>query len=267
MSDAVQGSFSVLLAGKEDLRSDIVAAALADFSGITTVDAAMAVRRGRGIVAEGLGQGEAEGLARRLIDAGVAAVAVEAAALPVLPAAEILSRAAPGPEGLRVSSRAAGERLLPWPRVRIVAVAPVNESIESLLKTEEGPSGGEMAMRAGIMAVTGIPIGLGEKKKVEKKVVKIEFRLFLDLLLRGPSERLRAEATRFDFSGLGARKAYSSHLNMKALVEEILRGAPRAASSPGADLLLTGGRLSSLGYQSLADFEREERWLAAVAPA
>ena len=58
--------------------------------------------------------------------------------------------------------------------------------------------------------------------------------------------------------------AYAPHLNLKLLLESIVAAAPSAATSPGADLLLTGGRLASLGYASVDEFERELRWLAAV---
>ncbi len=98
-----------------------------------------------------------------------------------------------------------------------------------------------------------------------KTVSKSEFHLYLDLLLKDPPERLRADTGKFDFSGLGARMTYSPLANAKALLEAVVAAAPGAARSPGADLLLSGGRLATLGYASVADFEREERWLLTVA--
>ena len=266
MVDAPGGTWAVLLAGPEDLRPDVVAKALASFRGIPMADAAMAVRRGRGVVAERLGQAEAEDFARRLLADGIGAVAIPESTMADLPKAALLGRAVPGPDGLLVVARPAASRLVPWSRIRLVAIAPFHETTTSKTTVKEGPSGRDMAMRAGIMAVTGMPVSIGGKKKVEKTVSKTEFHLYLDLLLRDPAERLRVDGGHFDFSGLGARMAYSSLPNVKALLEEIVRGAPGAVRSPGADLLLAGGRLAALGYDSVEEFEREERWLGTVVP-
>jgi hypothetical protein len=167
------------------------------------------------------------------------------------------------PDALQAETR--GETLsVPWARLRLLAVAPFTETVYEKVMVKEERTGKQMAMGAGVFALTGIPVTFGGKKKVEKSVPKSEFRLLLDLLLEGPAERLRVDAGAFDYSGLGTRMAYSSHVNLKLLLESIVAAAPRAATSPGADLLLNGGRLGLLGYTSVEDFEREMRWLSAV---
>lgn len=254
----------MLVGRKEDQRPDVLSRVLAAFRGVTALDATMAVRRSRGILAEGLDRARAEDLASRLAAAGIGARVVAADGLAILPPVRLLARAAPGPDGLRVTVRGEGETLVPWERLVLVAVAPWQETLRTKARGKEGPSGGQMAMRVGVMAVTGLPMGLGKKKAVEKTVTKTEFRLVLDLHLRAPADLLRVDAAHFDFSGLGKAMAYSAHGNMRALLEGIWDVAPGAATSPGADLLLLGGRLTSLGYESLDDFSREERWLMTV---
>jgi len=254
---------AVVVSGKEGLRLDALARAVAGFRGVTTQDAAMAVRKARGILAEELDAARAEDLVRRLAAEGIAARALPASLLVPPPPPLLLSRAEPTPAGLRMEAR--GEiRLVPWARMRLAAVAPFTETVYSRVMVKEQQTGRQMAMGAGVFALTGIPVSFGGKKKVERMVPKPEFRLFLDLLIEGPAERLRVDAGDFDFSGLGDRMAYAPHQNLRALLESVVAAAPSAATSPGADLLLTGGRLASLGYASVDDFERELRWLSAV---
>jgi hypothetical protein len=266
LSDAPAESYAVVLGGKEGLLPDVLARVLAAFRGVTVLDAAMAVRRARGILAERLDRAAAEDLAGRLRAEGIAAASVPASVLAELPPALLLSKAAPGPTGLRVVVRGEGERLVPWDRLRLAAVAPFKETVYRKVTSNEGPSGQQVAMSVGITAITGMPVRLGAGKKQERSVPKSEFHLFLDLLLEYPAERLRVDAGRFDFSGLGDLMTYAGLTNTRTLLSACLAAAPRACRSPGADLLLTGGQLSSLGYESLADFEREERWLLTVVP-
>jgi hypothetical protein len=266
MSAEPGGAYAVVVGVESGLRPDLIARALAAFRGVPVPDAAMAVRRARGILAEDLDGKGAEALLGRLAAAGVAARALPASALAVLPPVLLLGWAAPEPGALRIVVRGREERAVPWERLRLVAVAPFTETVFQKVKSEEGPSGKDMAMRAGLMAVTGLPISIGGSKKVVKMVPKSEFHLYLDLLLQGPAERLRVDTGRFDYSGLGEKMAYAAHANARALLEAVVAAAPGAARSPGADLLLGGGRLASLGYASLADFEREERWLLTVVP-
>jgi hypothetical protein len=256
---------AVVVAGKEGLVPAALARAVAGFRKVTIPDGAMAVRKARGILAEDLDGAGAEDLVARLAAEGIAAKAVPASLLAPPPPPLILSRAEATPSVFVAEMK--GETLrVPWGRIRLVAVAPFTTTVYGKVKTEDIASGREMAMQAGVMAFTGVPLSLGKKKTAERAVPKSEFHLLLDLLLEGPVERLRVDAGRFDFSGLGKRMAYAPHVNLRLLLESIVAAAPTAATSPGADLLLTGGRLASLGYASVDDFEREMRWLAAVSP-
>jgi len=267
MSDAAGDSWAVLLEREAAARVEEATRALARVLGTTLPDAAMAVRRARGILLDGAGRGEAEALAAGLAAEGVVARAVPSSSVQAPPQAFALTRAAPLPDGLHVAPAGESGAVVPWGRVRLLALGPWKETVRGgKVKVEEGPSAGQMALRAGVMLGTGLPIGLGKKKTREVVVEKTEFRILLDVVLRGPAERRRIHAEKFDWSGLGPLMAFAAHANVRAMVGEILRLAPAAGRSPGVDLLLAGGRLASLGFEGPDDFEREERWLLAVLP-
>lgn len=261
----------VLVAAGEDPRSDAVIRALAAFRGTTRVEAAMEARRSRGILVEGSSRADAEALAETLRSLKAGAMAAPAASVVPLPGVVPLVGAGFAPGGLAVKVRGGGERLVPWARVRLVAVAYWSEVVVERKKAE-GPTPAQSAMSAGFTAVTGIPVGRvpfgpGRRQPKEETVRKTEFRLLLDLCLRDPPERLRLDPEFFDWSGLGPRMAHAALPNLKAFAEEVLRHASAAATGPGTDLLLDGGRLASLGHEGPADFEREERWQLSVVPA
>lgn len=77
--------FSVIL--HEDVPVDprVYGPAVAPLLGLTVLEARLLVRKGRGIFLEGLKEEDARALVRRLAEDGIAAEAVDAAALPALP--------------------------------------------------------------------------------------------------------------------------------------------------------------------------------------
>ncbi len=272
----MSGPLAVVVAGKEGLRLPDLARAVAGFRGMTVLEATMAARNARGILAEGLDAARAADLVRLLAAEGVAARALPASVLAAPPRAVLLARATPAPEGL-LAEREGRALAVPWGRIRLVAVAPFTETTWKSVMEKAPPTTGEAVRDAAWTvlshvvtgAVSGhpvlVPLPFGEDRQVEKRIPQVEFRLLLDLLLEGPAERLRVDPDDFDFSGLGDAMVHSSHANLRLLVERIAAAAPLAATSLGADLLLTGGRMTSLGYESVDDYERELRWLAAVS--
>jgi hypothetical protein len=261
----------VVLASKEDLRTDAVARALAGLRKAAVLDAMPAARRSRGIVLENATLADAEALVRRLEDQGLAAKAGYAEALSTVPPAILLANATTASDGLRAGFRGGEERLVPWARIRILALGTWTETVRVGTKeVEDAPSPWDGAATIGatiVGAAVGVPIHITPRRRTRKvEVTRTETLRVLDLLLRGPEERLRIRTDDFDWSGLGPRMAPTSFDNLRALVEEVLRFAPDAGTSPGADLLRSGGRLSSVGHDSPEDFEREERWLLSVLP-
>lgn len=254
--------FSLLAASAADLRREGLPKALGRALGITAIDAGMILRRSRGILREGLAREEAERIAGVLGSAGVATRVIADAVVAALPPARALLRVEPTPSGLDVLLRAGGREVIPWERIVLLSVGPWQETIRTAAKGGgAGPTAGEMAAKAGFMAMTGLPVNFGRRKGSEPKaVVRTEFHLLLDLLLEGPEDRLWVDGNRCDYSGLGAAMAPTSLANLKALAAALAAALPGAARGGGTELLLAGGRLSALGYESEEDFLREQRW-------
>jgi hypothetical protein len=148
----------------------------------------------------------------------------------------------------------------------VIAAAPVKESFFRTVKTTEGPSAQEKAVRFGIMAVTGLPIGLGKTKEVTKEVKSTELSFYMDLVLKGGATRLRLTSGNFDFSGLKEKKTYSSQVNFRLLCAELAAFAPGAWKNSGLHAMLEGRPLSTLPYDSLDDLEKETLRLVLAAP-
>jgi hypothetical protein len=150
---------AVVVAGKEGLRLDALARAVAGFRGVPIQDATIQVRRARGILAEDLDGAGAEELVRRLAAQGVAARALPAGLLAALPRPLLLPHAEPTPAALL--ARMQGETLsVPWGRIRLVAVAPFTETVYEKVRWPWVPA----------CALTGVPVCFGGKKKIEKAV-------------------------------------------------------------------------------------------------
>ena len=271
MTSSWDTDWVVVVASPGDFRPRELAQALAKSRGIPLVDAAMAVRRSGGIVLERATRTDAEALAAFLCAAGIRAKAGYAAALSVVPDAVVLDRAAPGPGGLDVAVRGGGGRTVPWGRLRILALGAWPELRPAGKRTvEEPPTAGDIASHAAVFAIglaAGVPhFGPMQRRTRQEPVEKSETVRVLDLLLRGPDERLRVRTDDFDWSGLGARMQYTSVPNCRALAEEVLRFAPGARRNAAVEILLSGGRLSAADHDSPGAFEREERWLLSVLP-
>jgi len=141
--------------------------------------------------------------------------------------------------------------------ITVLAAAPVKEETLRTVRTTEGPSGREKAVRLGVMAVTGLPIGLGKSREVKKEVKSSELSFYLDLVLAGGQRRLRLNSGSFDFSCLKEKKTYASQLNFRLLCAELAAFAPGAFKNAGLRAILEAKPLTPLPYDSLADLEKE----------
>ncbi|OGR52422.1 MAG: hypothetical protein A2049_08220 [Elusimicrobia bacterium GWA2_62_23] len=139
----------------------------------------------------------------------------------------------------------------------VLAAAPIKEEFFRTVTASEGPSAGAKAMRLGIMAVTGLPIGLGKSREVKKDVKSSELSFYMDVVLNGGRARLRLASDDLDFSGLKEKKTYSSQVNFRVLCGELAAFAPQAFKNAGLRAMLAGRPLLLLGYDSLADLEKE----------
>jgi hypothetical protein len=217
--------------------------------------AALAARHCWGVLGSGLEEAEAAALESRCAGLGLRT-------LRLLPPAPL---PAPRPvkkvvfsDGAAVFAAEAGAKIAVRPEgLAVIAAAPIKESFFRTIKTTEGPSTQEKAVRLGIMAVTGLPIGLGKTKEVTKEVRSTELSFYMDLVLKGGAERLRVSSGDFDFSGLKEKKTYSSQVNFRVLCAELAAFAPGAWKNAGLRAMLEGRPLAALPYDSLDDLEKE----------
>ncbi|OGR41282.1 MAG: hypothetical protein A2X35_07780 [Elusimicrobia bacterium GWA2_61_42] len=222
--------------------------------------AAAAARHCWGLLGSGLEAAAADDLVRRCAEFGVKALKLpDALPLPAPLSVKKVSFEA----GAAVFTAAAGKTItVRREDLAVLAAAPVKEDSSKMVKTTEGPSGQEKAVRLGIMAVTGLPIGLGKSKEVNKEVKTSELSFYLDLLLNDGSARLRLNSGDLDYSGLKEKKTYSSQVNFRLLAAELASFAPAAARNAGLRAILEGAPLTLLPYDSLADLEKETLRLA-----
>jgi hypothetical protein len=239
----------------------VLAQVLGTAAGLDRDTAAAVARHCWGILGSGLDEAAAADLIRRCDDFGVKTLRFPeaAAALPApQPVKKVIfenSAAIFTAEGGRTITTRAED-------LAVLAAAPIKEDFLKTVKTTEGPSGQEKAIRFGIMAVTGLPIGLGKTKEVKKEVKSFELSFYLDLVLKDGTARLRLTSDNFDFSGLKEKKTYSSQVNFRLLTAELAEFAPAAFKNAGLRAILEGSPLTLLPYDSLSDLEKETLRLA-----
>ncbi|MDA8243411.1 MAG: hypothetical protein M0025_04745 [Elusimicrobia bacterium] len=247
--------FLVITSGEELPQQQLLARALAAAGGLDLPTAAMTARRCWGILGGGMSGEAAAALEAVCAGLGIAVARLPAEALTPLPQPSPVNRlllegdraAFSGPGGFSAAVSAA--------EISVLAAAPVKEEFFRTTKTTEGPSAQEKAIRFGIMAVTGLPIGLGKSKEVLKQVRSSETSFYMDILTGG--SRLRLASDDFDFSVLGAKKTFSSQVNFRLLAAELAAFSPGAFRNTGLKALLAGRPLAALPYDSLADLEKE----------
>ena len=224
--------------------------------------AAMKARHCWGILGTGLDEASAAGLVELCAGLGIKALTLPAPGAAKLPEPQQVKKAVF--ENGRALFAGAGDRLtgLSPEDIAILAAAPITEDFFRTVKTTEGPTAQEKAVRIGIMAVTGLPIGMGKSKEVKKEVKTSELSFYLDIILKDSRARLRLNSGAFDFSGLKEKKTYSSQVNFRLLCAELSAFAPAAFRNSCVLAMKEGRPLSLLPYDSLDDLEREEFRLA-----
>ncbi|MDO8803494.1 MAG: hypothetical protein Q7R35_03600 [Elusimicrobiota bacterium] len=218
--------------------------------------AAAAARHCWGVLGSGLDEAAADNLTVVCAGLGIKTLKLPCPQ-PTLPAEEKIKKAAFA--GGAVSFTGSGNLAYTAEPgdILVIAAAPIKEETLRMVKTKEGPSGQERAVRMGIMAVTGLPIGLGKSREVNKEVKSSEVSFYLDLVLAGGQHRLRLTSGDFDFSCLKEKKTYSSQLNFRLLAAELAAFAPAAYKNAGLRAMLEAKPLGPLPYDSPADLEKE----------
>jgi hypothetical protein len=230
----------------------VLAKALGAVRGTPFHDQVLQAKRAWGIVADDLSAEEAKALGRGLTEAGVACAVGPTAALARLPDAEPIRTV----------------DALPSPHPTLVAVAALTITTETKSTETQGPSGVQKAAGMAIAMATGIPLGIGGKKhKVERTREEQTLQFYADLFYTDPARRLRIGGAHFDFSCLKERMGYQAQANLKVLVGDVVAAAPGAWVNHGTQVLVEGRPIRTMGYASLDDLEREERWLLTLRAA
>ncbi len=253
---------AVILRAPARFNARVVAAALAKRSSLPAETLLPAVKRGWGLVAEPSAAEDAEALAADLSAAGQPAVAVPVSLIEEVPPAVSVTKADLSGDGFDILSgrgNAAHERLL-WSHLSVLSAGVV---IESGLKTvTEGLSLAEKSVRLGVTMATGLPL-LGRKGKT-RQVSQEKRTPFIELIFRAPARRVRILADGFDYAALGEQMSYSAELNFRALTAALAARTPGCLRGRGARAVLAKAPSGELAYESFADVEREERWLATL---
>jgi hypothetical protein len=227
----------------------VLARALAAVRGTPVQDQVIEAKRAWGIIAEGLAEEEARVFAEELRSAGVSCAVVPASALARLPEAEPATTWGDLPEAP------------PF----LVAVAGMTVTETRTTKETKGPTGAKKIASAAIMIGTGLPIKVGGRQRSVERSQRSESIVFCaDLHYEDSRRRLRIDASRFDFSCLGERMLYHAQGNLKLLVGDLVGGARDVLRNHGAEVLLEGKPIRTMGYGSLEDLDREERWLLTL---
>lgn len=222
--------------------------------------AAAAARHCWGVLGEDLTEAAAAGLEDQCARAGIRTLR-RPFPQPPLPEAEPVKKPVFQNDGIAFTGSGTQAFASAPGDILVLAAAPVREETRRFVKTTEGPSAREKAVRMGLMAVTGLPLGMGKSREVNKEVKSSELSFYLDLILAEGPRRLRLCSDDLDFSGLKEKKTYSSQLNFRLLCAELAAFAPAAFKNAGLRAILEAKPLNLLPYDSLDDLEKETRRL------
>jgi len=212
-------------------------------------DQVVTAKRCWGIVAEHLDEKAAGVVVEALSKAGVACAAVPEAQFATLPTAEAAGTWATFSETPPL----------------LIASAMIPTSSTSTKTVKEGPSGAQKILSTAILLGTGLPIKIGGKERTVTKTQHHADQLYvMDLIGGQPLRRWRITAEHFDYSYLNERKLYQVLGNFKLLLADLVQRWPKARQNHGTKIFLQNKPLNVMGYTSLADFEREMRWLLTL---
>ena len=157
MAEEKTGAFSVIAADERLPDFTILSKIISEARGMNRDDAGRIARHAWGFIGEGLGEAGAGELMERCALYGVNAVKVPSAGLPALKPPLYIKKIFFSGGVLNYSDLGVNAGATGRDKIMVKAAAPVKEETSRTVKTTEGPSGQERAIRMGIMAVTGLP--------------------------------------------------------------------------------------------------------------
>jgi hypothetical protein len=255
--------FTIVLLTEDPLAAaPAVAEALAVARGVPAIDVAREARSCWGLVGDNREEKECGHVVSFLKERGIGAKIVPTASLPDLPRVQAVRKIEIEEAGFRCKLLRGMSPTIPWRAVTMVAAAIVKTSSYKTETREEGPSKSEKLVRMGITLATGIPIPGGRSRTVQVKKETTSFAGILDLALDKPAGRLRMEADSLDTSYLGSRRGLDSMGNFKLVVADAVDRVPPEDVNRGARMIHVKANPSTMGYDDVKEFEREERWMA-----
>ena len=258
------GTFIIFAADERLPDFSLVTEVIAKFLNLNRDDAAQMARHSWGFMGEKLSAEKAQELLQKCEIYGVGAIKVPTAALPDLETPLQVKKITFDGDNLVYTEANGQSDTLPKDSVLVLSAAPIKTETSKTVTTTEGPSAQEKAVRIGIMAVTGLPIGMGKNKEVKKEVKSSELSFYMDLVLKNGG-RLRFCSDNFDFACLAAEKTYSSQINFRLMGARLAAFVPKALKNAGLWAILESKPLSLLPYDSMHDFEIESLRLLALA--
>jgi hypothetical protein len=266
MTEEKSGLFSVLAANERLPGFVPTVKIFSEFYSLNSNDAGRLARHCWGILGSDLAPERARELSLKSETCGVKTITLPSAGLTRVAAHPALIKTTVlGTDAFNCAGDANFSFSAPYADILVLSAAPLKEETTKIVKSVEGPTPGEKAVRLGVMAVTGLPIGMGNTKEVKKEVKSSETAFLLDIVLKQPGTRLRLNPAHFDFSCLKEKKTCSSHINFNLFCAEIAALAPKALKNTGLWAILEHKPLAALPYDSMEDFEKETRRLAALA--
>ena len=137
-----------------------------------------------------------------------------------------------------------------------------------IVGTATGGTAGERAVSMGLMMVTGLPVGMGKSKEVKKTTSQTELFMYLDVFAETPEGpvRLHVDGQKFNYGALGDAKGHDIFGNVRLLMQGLSGGlSPSALRNHAVRGMLAGKPLSTLGYETQNDYEKEIRWLLTIS--
>ena len=242
----------------------VLAEALAAFKKIPLQDAAYLVKRSWGFILVDSPEDEARALVSYLYQQGIKARALLTDQVKILPPPKMIKELSFLQSGVAATLEGGTVETIPRDTPILLSAAGLPLFSTTTTRVTEGPSVGQQAVKWGLLAM-GIPLTIGGKKRVvEKKHPTEETIYFLSILMVQPPRRYHIDPQHFSFAFLKELKQYNLFLNFKVLLTELRKRLPLARLNKGATLLLNNEPVSKMGYESMADVEKEVRCLSTL---
>jgi len=265
MSEETSSLFSVLAAEERLPDFALTVKILSEFCRLNSNDAGHIARHCWGFMGENLSPAAAASLAEKCGTYGVKTITLPSVKMARREAPVLIKKADLGTGAFSYTGGAGLGANANFSDILVLSAAPIKEETAKIVKSVESPSSGEKALRLGIMAATGLPIGIGKSKEVKKEVKTSETAFRLDIILKQANTRLRLNPAAFDFSCLKEKKTYSSQMNFKVMCAELAALAPKALKNTGLWAIIEHKPLGAAAYDGMEDFEKETSRLNMLA--